>query len=145
MQVKIEKIDIVEKMSAGGKRFKMFEIFTDKHGQTKLTKFVDKDDPFKYVRVGDTVEIIEKPNGRFMNFEYVVMKNNQSSASVITQERKPPFYEPPGAMSSNNTGNIPLKIEPKSPVDRNYELLLRIARQVGVILTPEEENDSLGF
>jgi len=48
-------------------------------------------------------------------------------------------------MSSNNTGNIPLKIEPKSPVDRNYELLLRIARQVGVILTPEEENDSLGF
>jgi len=145
MQVKIDKIDIVEKMSGAGKRFKMFEIFTDKHGQTKLTKFVDKDDPFKYVRVGDTVEMIEKPNGRFMNFEYVVMKNNQSSASVITQERKPPFYEPPGALSPvSSIGNDPVETS-KDKVDRNYELLLRIARHVGVELTNKEINDSLGF
>ena len=147
MQVTLTKIDIVDKVSSGGKAFKMFEIMTDKHGDKKLTKFVDRDDPFKYVRVGDTVEINEKQNGRFMNFEYVVLRNNMNSQPVI--ERKPPFYEPPGALDpvKSSTSELEPNIIPshEDKVDRNYNLLLRIARQVGVILTPEEENDSLGF
>lgn len=139
MQVTVQKIDIVTKVSGAGKPFQMFELFTDKHGQTKLTKFVDKNDPVKYWRVGDVVNIREVPNGKFMNFAVEELKTNSNSGAVLPPST--PAYVPP----ISSTGSQAEVSFEELKVDRNYKLLLRIARQVGVPLTDDEINDSLDF
>jgi len=145
MQVNIQKIEVITKTSARtGKPYKQIEMFTKEHGQKKLTKFVDKDDKAMYWRAGDVVNIVEIPNGNFMNFAVEELKTNANSGAVITPviERKPPLYIPTPAKIPTISIDEP---QSKQKVDRNYELLLRIAQQVGVQLTEEEINASIGF
>jgi len=152
MQVNIQKIEVITKTSPRtGKPYKQIEMFTAQHGQKKLTKFVDKDDKALYWRAGDTVNIVEIPNGNFMNFAVEDLKTNANSGAVVspTIERLPPLYVPKQlpqpAMPISSTG-LPINpIPQQQKVDRNYALLLRIAQHVGVQLTDEEINSSLGF
>lgn len=157
MQVNITKIEVLTKTSAKtGKPYKQIEMFTKEHGSKKLTKFVDKDDKALYWRAGDVVSITEVPNGNFLNFTVEEMKTNANSGAALRPQ--PPFYVPPEYQHEVPNVISTVKQPPQSTinstapeyygipkVDRNYELLLRIARQVGVDLTEQEINDSLGF
>ena len=155
MQVNIQKIEVVTKTSAKtGKPYKQIEMFTAQHGQKKLTKFVDKDDKVLYWRAGDVVNIVEIPNGNFMNFAIEELRTNANSGAVITPPSTPACvppstYNSPAPYTPPATNNPPESLEfleeGKAKVDRNYELLLRIAQHVGVILTEEENNHIMGF